>query len=64
MSLNYDLELKKVINNLDNTATLLLHTCCGPCSTYVVEYLKPHFDLTVLFYNPNIEPLKEYIKRK
>lgn len=43
---------------------LLLHSCCGPCSTVVIERLKDEYDLTVFYYNPNIEPEEEYIKRK
>ena len=43
---------------------LLLHSCCGPCSTVVIERLKENFDLTVFYYNPNIEPKEEYEKRK
>jgi predicted adenine nucleotide alpha hydrolase (AANH) superfamily ATPase len=43
---------------------LLLHSCCGPCSTYVISYLKEYVDITVIYYNPNIYPEKEYIKRK
>lgn len=43
---------------------LLLHSCCGPCSTVVIERLKESFDLTVFYYNPNIEPKEEYEKRK
>lgn len=43
---------------------MLLHSCCGPCSTVVVERLKENFDLTVFFFNPNIEPKEEYEKRK
>ena len=43
---------------------LLLHSCCAPCSTTVIENLKEDYDITVLFYNPNIEPKEEYIKRK
>lgn len=39
---------------------LLLHCCCGPCSTYVIEYLKDYFDITAYYYNPNIFPLSEY----
>ncbi len=61
---NYDLELKKIINNLDYKPNLLLHTCCGPCSTYVIEYLNEYFNITIYFYNPNIEPYNEYLKRK
>lgn len=43
---------------------LLLHACCGPCATSVLEYLTPHFDVTVFFYNPNIMPKDEFIKRE
>ena len=43
---------------------LLLHSCCAPCSTSVIEDLKEEFDITILFYNPNIEPEEEYLKRK
>ena len=43
--------------------SLLLQCCCGPCSSYVLEYLTRYFDVTVLFYNPNIQPEKEYEKR-
>lgn len=43
---------------------LLLHACCGPCASSVLEYLTPHFDVTVYFYNPNILPNEEFIRRK
>lgn len=43
---------------------LLLHSCCGPCSTAVIERLKDDFDITILYYNPNIYPEEEYLKRK
>ncbi len=43
---------------------LLLHSCCAPCSSYVINYLKDYFDLTVFYYNPNIAPYDEYLKRK
>ena len=42
---------------------LLLHACCGPCSSYVLEYLCSYFEITVLFYNPNIYPAAEYERR-
>lgn len=42
---------------------LLLHSCCGPCSSYVLEYLSPFFEITVLFYNPCIHPREEFEKR-
>lgn len=45
-------------------STILLHSCCGPCSTAVIERLAPNFDITILYYNPNIYPEEEYIKRK
>ena len=43
---------------------LLLHACCGPCSSSVLEYLTPHFDVTVYYHNPNILPKDEFIKRE
>lgn len=44
--------------------TLLLHSCCGPCSSYVLEYLQPYFKITVFYFNPCIFPSDEYIHRK
>ena len=64
MNINYNEEMKKIISNLDSNNKLLLHSCCGPCSTAVIERLKDYFDITVLYYNPNIEPIDEYLKRK
>ena len=43
---------------------MLLHCCCAPCAVYVLECLMPQYNITVLFYNPNIEPQSEYDKRK
>lgn len=43
---------------------ILLHSCCGPCSTVVIEDLSKNYDVTVYYYNPNIEPFSEYEKRK
>ena len=62
--MNYKKELEKLISTLDHKPTLLLHSCCAPCSSYVLEYLEPYFKITVLYYNPNIEPINEYLKRK
>lgn len=45
------------------TPSLLLHSCCAPCSSYVLEYLSKYFKITVLYYNPNISPQEEYIHR-
>lgn len=62
--MNYNEEMKKIINTFDGKKNLLLHSCCGPCSSSVIERLKEYFDITVLYYNPNIEPVEEYLKRK
>ena len=64
MNRNFDHELLELINNLDYRPKLLLHSCCGPCSSYVISFLTNYFDITVLYYNPNIEPIDEYLKRK
>ena len=63
MKLNYDKILKETIKDLKDKKNLLLHSCCGPCSSYVLDYLKPYFNITILYYNPNIYPLDEYQKR-
>lgn len=62
--MNYNEEMKKIVSSFDDKKTLLLHSCCGPCSSSVIERLKEYFDITVLYYNPNIEPKEEYEKRK
>ncbi len=62
--MNYQNELDNLIKGLDYKPNLLLHSCCGPCSTEVLSYLVPYFNITVLYYNPNIEPYEEYLKRK
>ena len=62
--MNYQNELDKLISSLTYKPNLLLHSCCGPCSTEVLTYLEPYFNITVIYYNPNIEPIKEYLKRK
>lgn len=58
--INYQKETDKIIQALDGRKKLLLHACCAPCSSYVVEYLKDYFDIAILFYNPNIYPKEEY----
>ena len=64
MKRNYQLETDSVTASLrGNRGRLLLQCCCGPCSSYVLEYLTKYFDVTVLFYNPNIQPAEEYDKR-
>ena len=64
MKINYQKKLEELIKTLDNKPTLLLHSCCGPCSTEVIDFLKDYFKITIFYYNPNIEPLEEYIHRK
>lgn len=64
--INYQLELDKIIKKLqkDNkTPTLLMHSCCAPCSSYCLSYLAEYFKITIFYYNPNISPLEEYQKR-
>ena len=62
--INYQKKLEELIKGLNDKPTLLLHSCCGPCSTEVIDFLKDYFEITVLYYNPNIEPLEEYNHRK
>lgn len=66
MKINYQAELEKIIakNQSDGVIpTLFLHSCCAPCSSYVLEYLSQYFKITVFYYNPNIYPDEEYFKR-
>ncbi len=63
---NYQKELEAEIAHHQadgNVPTLLLHSCCAPCSSYVLEYLSQYFQITVLYYNPNIYPPEEYEHR-
>ena len=63
--INYQLEMEKVLRTLDGTRPkLLLHACCAPCSSATLERLSAHFDLTILYYNPNIYPPEEYHRRE
>ncbi len=58
---NYQLKTDKITASLGaERPSLLLHSCCGPCSSYVLEYLTQFFDITLLFYGPNIQPREEY----
>lgn len=64
--MNYQKELDTIIEKLkeeNRRPRLLIHSCCAPCSSYVLEYLSAHFDITIFFYNPNIHPEGEYIRR-
>lgn len=67
---NYTTNYQKVLENTisqhernDEVPTLLLHSCCAPCSSYCLEYLSNYFRITVFYYNPNIYPEEEYDKR-
>ncbi len=65
MTRKYHEELIKIISEKGDTRPgLLLHVCCAPCASVVLERLSPHFDITVFFYNPNIWPKEEYERRK
>ncbi|MBQ8107983.1 MAG: epoxyqueuosine reductase QueH [Ruminococcus sp.] len=63
--INYQLELDKILAEIDpdDPPLLALHSCCAPCSSYVLEYLSDYFRIRILFYNPNIVPSDEYYHR-
>ena len=66
MSTNYQLLLDNELNKIQGQGvkpTLLLHACCAPCSSYVLEYLHKYFKITIYYYNPNISDEDEYFKR-
>ncbi len=66
MNRNYQKELEKKIQEQERQGwvpKLFLHSCCAPCSSYVLEYLSQYFQITVFYYNPNIYPDEEYFKR-
>lgn len=63
-NVNYQHQLDALLENIpENPPKLLLHCCCAPCSSYVLEYLSRFFEITCFFYNPNISPAEEYEKR-
>ena len=67
MIINEQIEMEKIIDKVkeqEKIPSLLLHSCCAPCSSYVLETLSDYFNITILYYNPNIYPEEEYIKRK
>lgn len=64
--INYQKELEKMLIQFEENQripSLLLHSCCAPCSSYVLEYLSEYFRITVFYYNPNIYPESEYTRR-
>ena len=63
-NINYQKELEKKIDSFgERVPRLFLHSCCAPCSSYVIEYLSNYFSITVFYYNPNISPDEEYYFR-
>lgn len=66
-NINYQAELDRIISGIEaegRTPSLMLHSCCAPCSSYVLEYLSRYFKITVFYYNPNIYPEDEFYKRR
>lgn len=61
--INYQKELEKIIASIQEPKKVFLHSCCAPCSSYCMEYLRRYFDVTVFYYNPNIMNEEEYRKR-
>ena len=61
--MNYDFEMEKQIENIKKSTPLLLHACCAPCSSAVLERLGNIFEITIFYYNPNITEEEEYLKR-
>ncbi len=59
----YKLSLEE-LSKIKTPKKILLHSCCAPCSSHVITYLSNYFDITILYYNPNISPYDEYLKRK
>ena len=63
---NYQIICDQILQEIsaqNHKPSLLLHTCCGPCSSYVLEYLSQYFRITVLYYNPNIDTVEEHALR-
>ena len=64
MKRNFELLMQEQLKNIEKGTRLLLHSCCAPCSSACLERLKEYFQVTVLYYNPNIDEREEYEKRK
>lgn len=63
---NYSNECEAILEDIRSSGekpSLLLHVCCAPCSSYCLEYLEPFFDITVFFYNPNMDTRAEFVRR-
>lgn len=63
MKIDYQKKMEEILNTIDKPKKLLLHSCCAPCSSYVLLYLTKYFDITIFYYNPNITDSQEFEKR-
>ena len=61
--MNYQLVLDDTLKKITGTPKLLLHACCAPCSSYCIEYLSEYFEITIFYYNPNIDTEEEFLHR-
>lgn len=61
--MNYQIMMMRILDKIEEPKKLLLHACCAPCSSYVLEAISKYFDITILYYNPNITSIEEYDKR-
>lgn len=64
MKVDYNKLMQKEISSFGGKPKLLLHCCCAPCSSAVIERLKQHFEITYFYFNPNIDTTNEFLKRK
>ena len=63
MKIDYQKKMEEILSTINKPKKLLLHSCCAPCSSYVLLYLTKYFDITIFYYNPNITDSKEFEKR-
>ncbi len=63
MKIDYQKKLEEILETIKEPKKLLLHSCCAPCSSYVLEYLAKYFKITIFYYNPNISLKEEFDKR-
>lgn len=63
MKVDYNAKMQSIINSLEKKPKLLLHSCCAPCSSSVIERLKDYFEITIFYYNPNINDKAEFSLR-
>lgn len=63
MYMNYQLIMEEELKKINGVPKLLMHACCAPCSSYCIEYLSNYFEITIFYYNPNIDTVEEYNHR-